>query len=189
MFQRSVVLVRNDGTLPFHRGTGTRTLVAGVSNINIFGGPTVSHVETAATVAREISGGDVRSWTSAGEDPTDEEIAEAESLALGSDRVVVLTYTRGELPQGQARLVRRLKGTGKPLVAVATSTPYDLMSYPDVGAYIAGFTFGFAPTHLATTEGLRAVMEVLFGREPTGRLPVSIPGLYPVGHGLSYAGG
>lgn len=186
LFRRSVVLVRNDRVLPFPRGTGARTLVAGVSMINLFGGPTVSHVETAAAAARNVSGGPVTAWSAAGEEPTDAEIAEAVSLARQADQTIALTYARGALPSGQARLVSSLVEAGVPLAAVATSTPYDIGSYPSVRAYVAGFVHSFAPTHLATSLGLQAVMDVLFGAEPEGRLPVTIPGFYQVGHGLTY---
>ncbi len=186
LFRQSIVLVRNDGILPFNRDVSRSTLVAGVSMVNLFGGPTVSHVETAAEAARKASGGPVIPWTAAGEDPTDQEIAEAVALGRAAGRIIVLTYARGVLPSGQARLVNSLRVTGMPVVAVATSTPYDIASYPSANAYVAGFVHSFAPTHLATPLGLEAVMEVIFGARPSGRLPVSIPGLYDAGHGLTY---
>jgi beta-N-acetylhexosaminidase len=189
LFQRSIVLVQNDGTLPFSAAANETTLVAGVSNINPFGGPTVSHVGTAADAARHASAGPVLAWTAEGEDPTDAEIAEASALARTADRAIVLTYSRGTLPAGQATLVRSLLATGRPVAAVSTSTPYDIGSYPEVGAYVACFAYSFAPTHLATPAGLEAAMRVIFGAQAEGRLPVHIPGLYGAGHGLQYGDG
>jgi beta-N-acetylhexosaminidase len=72
---------------------------------------------------------------------------------------------------------------------VSTSTPYDIGSYPEVGAYVACFAYSFAPTHLATPAGLEAAMRVIFGAQAEGRLPVHIPGLYGAGHGLQYGDG
>jgi beta-N-acetylhexosaminidase len=185
LFRRSIVLVRNQGVLPFRGEEDACTLVAGVSMVNLFGGPTVSHVDTAAAAARKASRGPVTAWTAAGEDPTDEEIAEAVALARNADQTIVLTYARGTLPSGQARLVNSLLDANIPVAAVATSTPYDISSYPSVRAYVAGFVHSFAPTHLATPLGLQAVMDVIFGARAEGRLPVAIPGLYDIGHGLT----
>jgi beta-N-acetylhexosaminidase len=189
LFRRSIVLVRNDGSLPFVPDPALRTLVVGVSTVNVFGGPTVSHVGVAAEAARRVAGGPVESWSASGEDPTDAEIAEALALAGAADRVIALTYSRGTLPAGQSRLIAALLETGKPVAAVATSTPYDIREYPNVGAYVASFVHSFAPTHLATPAGLACAMEVLFGAEPEGRLPVTIPGLYEAGHGLRHGVG
>jgi beta-N-acetylhexosaminidase len=186
LFSRSVVLVRNDGTLPFDSSSNQRTLVVGTSTINPFGGPTVSHVDAAAETARTIATGTVQAWTASGEDPTDREIAEAASLAGEAERIIVLTYSRGSLPTGQSRLVESLLRTGRPLVAVATSTPYDIAAYPSVRAYVACFVNSFAPTHLATPAGFEAAMRVIFGVAPQGKLPVAIPGIYDAGHGLTY---
>jgi beta-N-acetylhexosaminidase len=186
LFRRSIVLVRNDGTLPFDPRSDERTLVVGTSTENRFGGPTVSHIAMAAEAAAAVSAGPVHVWSSGGEDPTSDEVAEATALARDADRVVVLTYARGTLPPGQARLVRSLVKTGRPLVAVATSTPYDIADYPEVDVYLACFVNSFSPTHLATPAGFGAAMQVIFGARPEGRLPVTIPGLYEAGHGLKY---
>lgn len=186
LFRRSPVLVRNDGTLPFDCASGEQTLVVGFSNVNQFGGPTVSHVGDAVEAAARVTHGPVLGWSAAGEDPTEDEIGDALALAQKADRLIVLTYARGALAPGQVRLIHSLLGSGKPLVAVATSTPYDIASYPSVGAYVSCFVHSFAPTHLATAAGLESTMEVIFGRQPEGRLPVTIPKLYPAGHGLRY---
>ena len=62
-----------------------------------------------------------------------------------------------------------------PVIAVALDSPYDLLSYPEVAAYLA--TYGRAPV------SMEALALVLFGLEaPRGRLPVELPSLYPAGH-------
>ncbi|MGI5202965.1 glycoside hydrolase family 3 N-terminal domain-containing protein [Spirillospora sp. CA-108201] len=118
-------------------------------------------------------------------DPTDAEIAEAVRLARAADRVLVATFSSGTLPAGQARLVRALQATGRPVAAVATGLPHDIASYPSVRAYLA--TYGTtARTQRVDLTMHRAAARVVFGAQPGGRLPVTIKGLYPYGHGLRY---
>lgn len=78
---------------------------------------------------------------------------------------------------GQADLVNALLATGKPVVSIALRTPYDLASYPGADTHIC--TYG------AHQPSLSAAAAAIFGSIPfQGRLPVSIPGLYPIDHGL-----
>lgn len=78
-----------------------------------------------------------------------------------------------------------------PLAAVAICTPYDIMSIPNVGAYVS--VYG----RYANTQNIVSGMRAVFGLiNPTGKLPVDIPDgvsgyannifLYRVGFGLSY---
>ncbi|MEU9870582.1 glycoside hydrolase family 3 N-terminal domain-containing protein [Actinomadura sp. NPDC048021] len=171
----ATTLVRNeDGVLPFDPASNARTLVAGVVQTGEF-------ANEVAAVAR----GPVTSWQAATTDPTDAEIAEAVRRARAADRILVATYSSGTLPEGQARLVRALQATGRPVAAVATGLPYDIASYPSVRAYLA--TYGTtARTRRIDLTMHRAAARVVFGAQPGGRLPVTIKGLYPYGHGLRY---
>lgn len=78
-----------------------------------------------------------------------------------------------------------------PLAAVSICAPYDIMSIPNVGAYIA--VYGRYAWQQNLISGMRAVFGLI---NPTGKLPVDIPDgvsgfnnnifLYRVGYGLSY---
>ena len=108
-----------------------------------------------------------------GETPTSREFATAAVLAASADVVVLGTRDVMDHP-GQAKLVESL-AREHPVVAVALDSPYDLLSYPEVSTYLA--TYGRAAV------SMEALAQVLFGIvEPTGRLPVELPGLYEVGH-------
>jgi beta-N-acetylhexosaminidase len=133
-----------------------------------------------------MANGNTLPWASGGENPSEGEIDEAVSLASGADRIVILTYGRGALPPGQTALVERLVALGKPSVAVAMGTPYDLVAYPGVPAYVATYAQSFVPIHMNAPNVVAALIRVLFGENPQGRLPVQIPDLYPLGHGLQY---
>jgi beta-N-acetylhexosaminidase len=80
-------------------------------------------------------------------------------------------------PPAQARMVDAMLDTGKPVVTVALRTPYDLAAYPGSSTHVS--------TYSSHWPSLRALASALFGSTPfAGRLPVAIPGLYPLGHGL-----
>src|SRR3989442_11487305 len=77
----------------------------------------------------------------------------------------------------QHRLIRWLLSRRiAPVIVLACRDPYELAQFPAVDAYICAV--GYRPACA------RAAVGVLFGEAvPRGRLPVSIPGLYAVGHG------
>ncbi|MFB3903449.1 MAG: glycoside hydrolase family 3 C-terminal domain-containing protein [Acidobacteriota bacterium] len=86
------------------------------------------------------------------------------------DLVIVGTINATNHP-GQAALVDLLLKHGVRVIAVALRMPYDLRSYPAAPTYLC--TYSLLP------PALEALSKVLCGKTaPTGRLPVSIPGLY-----------
>ncbi len=112
-------------------------------------------------------------------DPNEGEIADLRARLADFDLVVIGTINAGG-HIGQAALVNALLADGTSTVAVALRLPYDLQAYPT------------APTYLCTYSilelSMTALAGALWGIQPcTGRLPVSIPDLYPLGHGLGIA--
>ena len=109
--------------------------------------------------------------------PTDGEIAAVVAAAESHDVVVVGTIDAND---AQKHLVRLLAGDepgkDRTVITVSLRTPYDLAGYPE------------APTHLAAygihPPTMTALVDALLGLAPiSGRLPVAIPGLFPIGHG------
>lgn len=77
-----------------------------------------------------------------------------------------------------AALLRYAAGRGIPVAVAAFGPPYFLMQFPGVDAYLAAYDY----TSLAQTSAA----EVFRGETGArGRLPVSLPGLYRSGYGLS----
>ncbi len=109
--------------------------------------------------------------------PTSREVARAIQASANASAVIVATANARRYP-GQVRLVESLEAARPGRVAVAARwSAYDLLAFPQVGAYLA--TYGDAP---ASLEMLAAVV---CGQEKArGRLPVELPGLFVVGHGL-----
>ena len=64
--------------------------------------------------------------------------------------------------------MKKLLGTGKPVVIVTVAAPYDIALFPEVKTCLA--TYGIHPV------SMQALARVRFGKaNPSGRLPVSIP--------------
>jgi beta-N-acetylhexosaminidase len=110
---------------------------------------------------------------------TDPAVAERKRVverAREADAVIV-GLTGAEMHPQQAELVRQLEETGKPIVVLGLNTPYDVAVLPRNTTYLA--LYGSNPV------SLDAGVKALTGRIPLrGRLPVSIPGRFPVGAGI-----
>jgi beta-N-acetylhexosaminidase len=110
------------------------------------------------------------------------------ALARRSDAVVAATYVRvasysgrmGLAPAPLALLEQLAGDQAKPLVAIAFGSPYVGDLAPKVPAVLLTYETGDAPE--------AAAARALCGEAPIGgRLPVTIPGLFPAGHGLERA--
>ena len=180
---RTTTLVKNDdGLLPLAAGP-RHVLVAGWG------------VGTTQTMANALAArGATTEVLESGTTPSPAASQRGQS-AQGADLVVVPTNnayavdaTTGQptaSAAAQTRLVRALLATGKPVVVAAMRNPYDVASFPEASTVLD--TYGY------TAHQVESLVRVLFGEvNPTGRLPVSIPGsdgrgeLFPFGHGLGY---
>ncbi|MDN4610416.1 beta-xylosidase/alpha-l-arabinosidase [Arthrobacter burdickii] len=203
--EQSIVLVRNGGILPLAGAPRIALIGPNADTHRAFLGcysfpahvgeqhPEVEMGLTIPTVAdavqREFAGSDVTIAAGCTIDGTATTgFDEALAVAGGSDVVVAVLGDRaglfgrgtsGEgcdaeslaLPGVQQQLLDELLATGKPVVVVLlTGRPYALGSAAtDAAAVVQGFFPG--------EEGAAAVAGVLSGRiNPSGRLPVSIPG-------------
>ncbi|HUP47374.1 MAG TPA: glycoside hydrolase family 3 protein [Thermoanaerobaculia bacterium] len=100
------------------------------------------------------------------------------------DAVVVTAFIRVAAYKGsidltaqQLRLLRELSALNKPFVFVLFGSPYLLHHVPELPSYM--LTYDIHPgAELAAVKALSGEMPL------QGRLPISLPGLYPIGHGL-----
>ena len=101
--------------------------------------------------------------------PTVAEIAGLRERATAFDAVVVGTIDAIRQP-GQLQLVRAIAASGRPIVAVALRTPWDVAHYPAEVA--AACTYSILP------DPLEALAAALAGAIPfAGRLPVAVDGV------------
>ncbi len=175
--ERSITLVRDEtGLLPIRPSTGTRLLAVMPQPRDLTPADTSSLVRPGLAEAIERHCPRTTEMVT-GFDPDEGEVAEAVDRARSHDLVVVGTL---DASPAQVRLVEAVLATGVPTVAVAMRTPYDLASYPEASTFVC--SYGILP------PSLDALAAALFGAPMPGRLPVAIPGLYGIGHGIGDGG-
>jgi len=119
-----------------------------------------------------------------GPEVTDETAAALVGRAGEFTHVVASCFVRvmgakgtADMTPSHARLLRALTAAGRPLVAVSFGSPYLLRQFDEAPVYVAAYG--------SAESSQRAAMGALFGEYAlTGKLPVTLPGLYPYGHGL-----
>jgi beta-N-acetylhexosaminidase len=162
----ATTLLRNRGVLPL-RG---RILAVAPRNADISffeGKPTLGSV-IAAKRADAIS-------ESLPLRPSESEIDRVVAVSRVADVVVVGTTNLFAYPE-QVQLVQAL-AKEKPVAVVALRGPYDILSVPEIAAYVCAYD--------SREPSLTAAAEVLLGeRKPTGSLPAAIPGVFSIGAGL-----
>jgi beta-N-acetylhexosaminidase len=89
--------------------------------------------------------------------------------------ILILGTLNAHASPGQAEFVRQALKLGLPAVVVALRLPYDLTVFPEAQTYVC--------TYSILEPSMQALAKALFGQiKFAGQLPVSIPGLYAVGH-------
>ena len=175
----AITLVRNEGdVLPLAAERPLRILhLALTSDVN----RARDGIQRAELTARRVR---FESRT-LGSELSTETADEIVAAAAGFTHVLISTFSRrvagadgtGGMPGPHVDLVRRLLGTGVPVILAALGSPYVLAQLPEVPVYLCAY--GAAPS------SQRAAMAALFGETAvTGKLPVTLAGLYPNGHGL-----
>jgi uncharacterized protein YbbC (DUF1343 family)/beta-glucosidase-like glycosyl hydrolase len=175
----SITLVRNEGgLLPLAAERPLRLLHLALTSGPY---PAPDSIQRAALAARRIP---FRSAT-LGSELSPETGDELVAAASGFSHILVSSFVRGEagadgeggLPPAQRELLQRLRQTGVPLIVVSLGSPYVLAQLPEVPVYLCAYG--------AAASSQRAAIRALFGEtDITGRLPVTLPGLYANGHGI-----
>jgi beta-N-acetylhexosaminidase len=173
---RSITLVRDEaGLLPLRLTAETRVGVVVPRPEDL------TPADTSSYVSFDLAGA-LRHYPPSVDEfvvphaPSDGDIGALRGRAGEYDLMIVGT-TNALAEPGQAALVEALTETGVPMVTVGLRLPYDLAAYPVAPTYLCTYSI-LAPS-------MEALARALWGEVPLqGRLPVSIPGLYGVGHGI-----
>jgi beta-N-acetylhexosaminidase len=173
---RSLTLVRDDkGYLPLRLPPGGKVAVILPRPVDLTPADTSSYVTPGLAGAMRAYSPDVDEFL-VPHAPGEQDIAAILKEVPKYERVILGTINASTQP-GQADLVRQVLGTGVPAIVVALRMPYDLASFPEAPAFVC--------TYSILDPSMKALAKALWGEADfPGRLPVSIPGLYPVGHGL-----
>ena len=175
----ALTLVRDEAQrLPLRLAPGARMAVIVPHPADLTPADTSSYVEPALAQALPRYHPNVDEFVIA-LDPSASEV-EALCQKLNDYDIVVAATINATLYPGQAALVNELLARRLPVIAVALRMPYDLITYPSAPTYLC--------TYSILEPSLQALAAALWGDATCpGHLPVSIPGLYPLGHGLEIA--
>lgn len=168
----AVTLVRDDaGTLPLRLESDIRVLVLEPEPTNVTPADTTALYPPTLADSMRARHGRV-SGSVFPHDPSPSDVAALARLGEDADVVIVGTVNA---PSGQTALVEALSRLPVPLVTIAMREPQDLTGYAGVATHIC--------TYSSHQPSMAAVVAAMLGDTPfPGRLPVSIPGLYPIGH-------
>lgn len=104
---------------------------------------------------------------------------QAEAVVFGVETPVLPEKSNKEIPEAFQPLIDYAIENGKKTVLVSFGNPYMIRRFHEADAYVCAYSYY---DMMAV-----AVVEALYGeRAPRGRLPVTIPGLFERGTGLTY---
>lgn len=179
--EHSVTLVRNDENLVPMTKLKTD---ARIFNLAITNGD--DRVLIANPFASAMDRGGRKVQTLVLDDRSSEaDVQKALELAKGANQVVVSLYGRvrtGQarsvgLPEPGAKALNALISSKAPLIGISFGNPYLLQSFPELRTYMV--VYGDMPSLQ------QAAARALLGKiDITGKLPISLPGLYPRGTGI-----
>jgi len=176
--EKAITLVRNDaGLIPVNKDQ--RIAVLAISN-------GFDPEVTFGPLTRELRANGIKFDAALiQENTTPEQIAKAKAMAENADVVIAGMYGRVRsgaknsvgLPDAGAAILRELIAGNKKVVGVSLGNPYILGSFPQLKTYMVAY--GDMP------QLQRSAVKAMFGMQDiTGRLPISLPGLYPRGTGI-----
>jgi beta-glucosidase-like glycosyl hydrolase/CubicO group peptidase (beta-lactamase class C family) len=179
--EASLTLVKNEGdVIPLAVEKPLRilhlVLSSDVRNDNISGIPEAELARRYVQTVNRYVGPNLRA------DLADEIVAQAHSGAFShivASAFVRVTSSKGtaNMESAHAGLLSRLAAGGPPLIVLAFGSPYLLRQAPEIPVYLAAYG--------GIDSAQRAAIGALFGEfDLGGRLPVTLPGLFPFGHGL-----
>jgi beta-N-acetylhexosaminidase len=180
-YEKAVTLVKNEGgILPLPAGTAART--SAVFSLSSDADDYYAGRAFVREVRKRLPGAAAfyaDAFTGA------EYIEEAKSKAIEADDLIIAVFSTlrsakgsvGLLPR-HVELIKEMAEVRKGRVVVLSfGSPYFLRHFPGVGSYLC--------LYRASLPAQEAAAKAVFGEiDVSGRLPVSIPGLYPLGHGI-----
>jgi beta-N-acetylhexosaminidase len=175
---KAITLVRNDANLlPLNRNA--KVVVLAISN-------GFDPETTFGPLTRELRANGIKFEAALIQENTPaEQIARAQALANSADIVIAGLYGRvrsgqrnsAGLPDSGAKILRDLLANNKKVVGISFGNPYILESFPQMKTYVVAY--GDMPyLQRSAAKGIFGLQDI------TGRLPISLPGLYPIGTGI-----
>jgi beta-N-acetylhexosaminidase len=175
--EQSITLVRDQANLlPIRLKAEQRLAVVIPKPENLTPADTSSYVVPALAAFLRAYHPNVDEF-SISSNPGDEEVA-ALLDQLKNYSLVILGTINAAQQAGQQTLVRETLKAGIPTIVAALRLPYDLASFPEAPTYVCAYSI-LEPSMWALAKALCGQLEF------KGHLPVSIPGLYERGYGIT----
>jgi beta-N-acetylhexosaminidase len=174
--ERSITLVRDSsGLLPLRVKPDQHIAVVLPKPIDLTPADTSSYVTPKLAAALRCYHPNIDEFTLSYTPEPDESAGLFERLR--DYNILILGTLNAYASPDQAEFVRQALKLGIPSVVVALRLPYDLAVFPEAGTYMC--------TYSILEPSMQALVKALFGEiKFEGRLPVSIPNLYKMGHGI-----
>ena len=176
---KAITLVKNDsGLVPLDRNA--KIALLGISNG--FDGP-----QTMGSLVSTLRQNGVRfTPVYLQENSAADQIAAARKAVAEADIVITGLYGRVRsgaknsvgIPENGASILRDLLASDKKVIGISFGNPYILGSFPQMKTYIVAYG-DMASLQRATAKAILGMQDF------TGKLPISLPGLYPRGTGIS----
>jgi beta-N-acetylhexosaminidase len=179
--EHAITLVRNDDNLVPLRSLKPESRIF---NLAITNGDDRLWIANAFAGAISESGHKIETLV-LDDRSSDAEVQKALERARGADMVIASLYGRvrtGQarsvgLPEPGAKALATLITNKTPVVGISFGNPYLLQSFPELRTYLVAY--GDMPSlQQAAARALLGEIDV------TGKLPISLPGLYPRGSGI-----
>jgi beta-N-acetylhexosaminidase len=179
--EHSITLVRNEDKLVPLRNLKPETKIF---NLAITNGDDRLWVSNAFVAQLASSGVKVETIV-LDERSSEKEVQKAIERAKAADLIFASLYGRvrsGQVssvgvPNAGARALNTLVAAHAPIIGISFGNPYVLQSFPDLQTYLVAY--GDMPSLQ------QAMARALLGQiDITGKLPISLPGLYPRGTGI-----
>ncbi|MCX6563390.1 MAG: glycoside hydrolase family 3 C-terminal domain-containing protein [Candidatus Aminicenantes bacterium] len=177
-FERAVTLVKNDGGMLPLRDSASKISVLSLSSdqADYFAGRVFADAIRKRSPGAQVFYAD----TNTGKESLDD----AFFKAAGTDIIICAVFSSLRAWKGSVGLdprhvdlIKTLAATGKPVAVVNFGSPYLLRNIPEISSYMCLYR----NTPIAQDIAARAIFGEL---DITGKLPVSIPGLYLIGQGV-----
>lgn len=182
--ERAITLVRNDQKLvPLtHLKTDGRILNLAITDADER--PSITNAFRSAV----RNSGRTMETVVLSDNSSDAEVENVLKRAASADVVVASFYLRARSDRGRSlssapggRVLLTLLAKAVPVIGISFGSPYLLLDLPGLRAYMV--SYGEMPSlQQAAARALLGEIEI------TGRLPVSLPGLYPRGTGIQLTG-
>jgi beta-N-acetylhexosaminidase len=173
--ERSMTLVRDDANLlPLNKNPKQRIAAILPKPVDLTPADTSSYVTSGLGAALRRYHPNIDEFTLSYSPDVDEIATQLERLRE-YDMLILGTLNAYASPS-QAEFVRQTLKLGIPSIVVALRLPYDLTVFPEAKTYVC--------TYSILEPSMQALAKALFGKiKFEGKLPVSIPDSYPLGHG------